>query len=175
MSSSAGITGAASASWSIDRTRATLKAIVERATRLGWDAERIHAEFVEFMLSDGGRPHLEAVIRYYSVNTYRALVQAKDRAVALDERMTAADASLRVEREQRVEGAVQALKAEIRSKLMDAIQPNGKALGDCTGAELIWFEGWFRRLAGRMRPNQIVRDRFTEAELRAAYVKRRTA
>lgn len=74
--------------------------------------------------------------------------------------------------------AVAMIKDRIRSVvLMDLLLPNGKKLRDSTFAECSAAGGWFKQLATRGKPSQIVGKVLTEADLQkiSAVRKRRAA
>lgn len=50
-------------------------------------------------------------------------------------------------------------------KLMDLMMPNGKKLRDCTLAECGTFGSWFRMIATKGKPSDIVGKVLTEADL----------
>lgn len=56
--------------------------------------------------------------------------------------------------------------------LLDLVQPNGKKLRDCTGADVRAFEAqmpsWFKAIAAKVKPEEIVGEVLSEAELRKA-------
>jgi hypothetical protein len=56
-----------------------------------------------------------------------------------------------------------------RVVLMEWLMPNGKALGDCTGAECARMGGWHRAIAKRVAPRQIVRKVLSEDDVQALW------
>jgi hypothetical protein len=56
--------------------------------------------------------------------------------------------------------------------LLDLVQPNGKKLRDCTGADVRAFEAqmpsWFKAIAAKVKPEEIVGEVLSEAEVRKA-------
>jgi hypothetical protein len=56
--------------------------------------------------------------------------------------------------------------------LLDLVQPNGKKLRDCTGADVRAFEAqmpsWFKAIAAKVKPEEIVGEILSEAEVRKA-------
>jgi hypothetical protein len=69
--------------------------------------------------------------------------------------------------------AVDAAVEEIKTlALLDLVQPNGKKLRDCTGADVRAFEAqmpsWFKAIAAKVKPEEIVGEVLSEAEVRKA-------
>lgn len=61
------------------------------------------------------------------------------------------------------------VKQQMRSRLMELVMPNGKALGDCTHNDLVTSATWQRKLARKLKPNQTVRHVYTEDQLQEVY------
>jgi hypothetical protein len=59
-------------------------------------------------------------------------------------------------------------KAEERANrlLLDLVMPNEKRLRDCTCAECKQMRGWLTKLARKGRPDQLIGDVVSEAEVR---------
>jgi hypothetical protein len=55
--------------------------------------------------------------------------------------------------------------------LLDLIQPNGKPLRDCTGAECAKSGGWLTRIAAMIKPSDIVGKFLSEAQVRELFRK----
>lgn len=65
-----------------------------------------------------------------------------------------------------VAATVERIKAIV---LLDLVQPNGKKLRDCTGADIRAFEAqmpsWFKAIAAKVKPDQIVGKVLTEDDV----------
>lgn len=112
--------------------------------------------FEQFWLSlaDAGEDYGRAVAWYFFVNmhdyltTNRSLRDPVQRATA------------RAKQTERVEK----IKAQI--VMLDLAMPNGKRLGDCTGAELLRLNSRFKKLADRVGKAKTVRSVLSEAQVK---------
>jgi hypothetical protein len=78
-------------------------------------------------------------------------------------------AAERAAREAAVEATIKLVKAVV---LLDLVQPNGKKLRDCTGGDIRVLEAqmpsWFKAIAAKVQPDQIVGEVLTEDDVRKA-------
>jgi hypothetical protein len=102
--------------------------------------------------------YLEAVARHAFTNFLTSL--DRDRRASATRRKTKRMA-------QQHRDAVSALTSKIKNLiLLDLQLPNGKKLRNCTFAECSAAGGWFKLLATRGRPSEVVGEVLTEDDLR---------
>jgi len=65
-----------------------------------------------------------------------------------------------------------AARAATVNEILELPMPNGKRLGDCTFGEIAVIGGAFTRLAGKGKPNQLVRDVLSAGQVSAVFKKR---
>jgi len=110
--------------------------------------------------------YLNPIISYWFANNYLALTAKKKPKEEVQE-----------EREQIRETAKAKLDEHIEREakiiLLDLLLPNGKVLRNCTGRECAKLGPkvgrWLTKISKQIRPNQIVGDTFSEAQIRRLY------
>ena len=145
-----GTLGAKRATWRDTNPRKLLRQLVEKDGEAGdWSEEMW--DTIKNDVSDIGI--LRAIFQYWYDNNIRSLVPE-----LMGRRRT--------EQVARTAQQVEAGAAQFRKLiLLSLVMPNGKPLGDCTGAECRSFEGWLSQLATLVPPNQKVADVLTEEKL----------
>jgi hypothetical protein len=73
------------------------------------------------------------------------------------------DRENRENREERSE--VEIVKRLFTGRMLDLVTPNGKALGDCTGAECYEIGGFYTEISEKVGDDELVRNKLTEADV----------
>jgi hypothetical protein len=109
-------------------------------------------EFVKAMHAYWFAPNLRSLIRFSEQQRNLKRNQAKASAIA-----TAKAASTK---------AKSVFESITRIVILDLVLPNGKKLRDCTGKDCAKAGGLYAKIAGRVKPNQIVGQVLTEDQIR---------
>lgn len=107
------------------------------------------------LLKENNEEYQRAVDWYFFVNMHDYFTTNRSRP---------ADPVERAEARQRQSETVERIKAQII--LLDLTMPNGRLLGDCTGADLMTMNSRFKKLADRVGKAKIVRDVLTEDQVK---------
>lgn len=100
----------------------------------------------------------EDVVDYKFKNVYRRLITSRP--------------SDRSNQQSRVSAGVKAAKAAMADYLANLqVLPDGTKLLDATGAQVASHAGWWTDLAGQLEPDEIVRTKFSVADLASLYRK----
>lgn len=151
-----GITGAKRQSWMHDNPRDILRTIIKDNAQAG--RETLLELFTKAVFDNGNRGLLETIIEYWFTNNLSSLLRS-------DSRLKAQFSNPDVSKiKQRIRERIQIAAGVV---LMDMMMPNNKRLGDCSGAECAAVGGWLSVVAGRMSPSQIVKQVFSEEDMRA--------
>jgi len=119
------------------------------------DRKALFASFRE-MLDEMGEDYRRAVEWYFFVNMYDYLVTSRKQAPDPIQR-----AEARVQQRERIE----AIKAQI--VMLDLTMPNGKAMRDCTGAEMAKFGNRYQKIAEKVGKAKLVGAVLDEAAVQA--------
>ena len=153
-----GNSGAKRATWD-ENPRKLLKSIIDDNPNAG-DMEWRRL-FVEEMEND--RDQRGAVYTYYLDNNIRSLTPRK-----APERAAAAAVRVKSARERAVHIKEQ-VESHVREAaeivLLELVTPNGKKLGECTGADCKRFGGWYMRIAKVVPTNERVDETLSEKRL----------
>jgi hypothetical protein len=94
--------------------------------------------------------------------------RALRKTLLTEQRTSFANDSVAARRETRTKmqrAAVERTKALILASALDLMMPTGKVLGDCSGAECVRTGGYFKKIGERLKPQELVRDKFTNEKL----------
>lgn len=137
-----GVTGAKVTSWSHDNPRSLLLELVRDLPHA--DAETLARHLRDRVLDDDR--YLLPIVRYFVRNNMRSLQDRRPRGQS--------------------RALVEQAKTKISARLLDMVMPNGKALRDCTGADVRRFGAGFSSIAKKVKPRQLVGQALTETDLR---------
>jgi len=120
--------------------------------------EEVKAQFDQFraLLDDAGDSYRRAVDWYFFVNMRDYLVNARNRTI---------DPMQRAEAKVKQSEAVERVKAQI--VMLDLTMPNGKAMRDCTGAEMAKFGNRYQKIAEKVGKAKLVGAVLDEATVQA--------
>jgi hypothetical protein len=114
--------------------------------------------------------YVSAIFEYWYANNYNSLRdERRERNVSPVERQqkTEQKAAMAAEKVVRMEKTKQQFKARaVEFVLLDLMMPNGKVLGDCTGADCAKAGGWLTAIAERIRPDDIVSRMLSEDQVK---------
>jgi hypothetical protein len=180
-----GKTGASKQSWRSPGARSLLKQLMDDA-KDPHNGKALFSDFLAIVLPDAVRNAFEneiderrlvAIIEYWFTNNHNSLSQMYERekdveAIEKEERQKAE----RAKAKETIRTAVKRrIKEEAELMLLDWLMPNGKAMGDCTGAEVKQFgrkvAPWLTKIAAKVKPNERVRDVLNEADVRKMWGK----
>jgi hypothetical protein len=153
-----GTTGAKRATWS-ENPRKLLKDIIDD------NPNSSEAEWRRLFKAAARNEddQIDAVLDYFLDNTIRSLMPRK-----APERTAAAAARVKEARERAVyvkERVESRVREAAKIVLLELTMPNGKKLGECTGADCKRFDGWFHRLAKVVPVNKRVDETLSEKRL----------
>ena len=159
-----GVRGHTRSTW---RDETHLRGVLLRLIAENQDAERDEIEAMYLAKCEMSSHLIEEALRRAFDNDWNGLQKPKH----LRPRPTAAtveEAKVKAEEtEAKVKASVEAIKARV---LLDLVQPNGKMLRDCTGAEVRELEAqmpaWFKAIATKVKPKEIVGAVLSEADVR---------
>lgn len=155
-----GYTGAKVQTWLSVSPREVLKNIIDGDPHIG--KEQALLEFKRRIINNDLM--VDAIIEYWFTNNYNSLVSIPERK---------ANSTLATKRNAVVQSAATTIRKSIERKaailLMGMTMPNGKPLGDCTGADCREVGGWLDRVAQLISPDDTVRDKLSEDDLRTLY------
>lgn len=120
----------------------------------GADRKALFVSFRE-TLDEMGEEYRRAVEWYFFVNMYDYLVISRKQMSGPIER-----AEARIQQRERVE----AIKAQII--MLDLTMPNGKAMRECTGAEMAKFGNRYQKIAERVGKTKTVGGVLNEEQVR---------
>lgn len=159
-----GVRGQTRSTW---RDETHLRGVLLRLIAENQDAERDEIEAMYLAKCEMSAKLIEEALRRAFDNDWNGLQKPKQlrprpTAELIEEAKAKAE-----ETKARVERAVEAIKATV---LLDLVQPNGKMLRDCTGAEVrdlaTQMPAWFKAIAARVKPNEIVGAVLNEDDVR---------
>jgi hypothetical protein len=102
--------------------------------------------------------YLDPIVEYWFANNYHSLMRQRQTPETREEKTARAIA---------VENVKETIKQRAtRMVLLDLVQPNGKALRDCTGKDCTKFGGWLANIAKKVKPTEKVGDVLSESEVR---------
>jgi len=147
-----GTYGAKRATWRTTDPRPLLRRIIDQHPRA--DESVWREEFWREVESDPD--HLRAIVEYWLDNNILALTrQRSTRPTA--ERSEAARPVVEKIRER--------VSHEVRTAFLMLVMPNGKELGECTGADCKKFGGWCAQLARAVPANKTVAAVLSEKQV----------
>jgi hypothetical protein len=168
-----GKTGASRQSWRSPSARALLRTLMD-------DAKDPHAgkvlfsEFLNVLLpapvrdafeNEDDERRLIAVVEYWFTNNYDSLLKFFPRPEDKNR-----DAALKISRAAKETKIREAVRDRIVEKAEMLLLDCGKAMGDCTGAEVKQFgrkvAPWLTKISAKVKPNERVRDVLNEADVR---------
>lgn len=158
-----GTSSAKRATWREEDTRPLLQRIINTHPRA--DDKELFKFFWKEVEDD--KDHLRSIALYWFELAMLALRRnnAEQRKDAEQQRQAAQKAA-----QQATQKAKTALKErlnnEARILLLEMLMPNGKVLGQCTGAECRTFGGWFAALARKVPAKKTVAAVMTEDDIR---------
>lgn len=135
--------------------RALLRELLEANRNLSKEESRTR-HLSTIRESENYEAFVEAIHEYWHSNNYNSLVpetesQTKKTAIHEEKEKTKNHIKQKLKK---------AIKAEALKIALDFVMPNGKALGDCTFAEIGKIGGAWSKLATGGKPNQKVRAVF---------------
>lgn len=172
------VQGAARQSWKPDNPEVLLASILDAAEN-PHDRATIHDEFLRQIFPESLRDRLSDdaqfrmirnCIEYWFDNNYKRRIKVyPPLATAIENMQTA-----KQRRNAAVASTVRTLDANISAianrRLLDWIMPNGKALSDCTGADIrkakSKLPAWLQKIAAKVKPREIVGKVMTEVDVR---------
>lgn len=177
-----GKTGASKQSWRKHNARALLHKMMDEA-KDPHDGKVLFKDFLAVVLPRAVRDAFEneedelrlvAIIEYWFTNNHDSMVSLYPRPG--DEKRKAAAQKARIEKQEKIREAVrERIEEKAEALLLEWITPNGKAVGDCTGAEIRQFGNkvapWLAKIATRVKPSEIVRNVLSEADVRKMWGK----
>lgn len=130
------------------------------------------AAFKRLVLSEGYEDFVEAIVREWQAIKYSTAARA-----AMPPGITEIKQAAAQRRKHRENEAVlvKTAKQLLGSRLFEMAMPNGKPLGDCTGAECIAFGGFYGAIGRKVGQDKIVRNVLTSDDLGAMAKKERVA
>jgi hypothetical protein len=128
--------------------------------------------FKRMVLSEGYEDFVAAIIQEWQAIKYSTALRAA-RPPGLAEIKAAAQKQQRRKAEETA--LVKTAKQVMGARLMEMVAPNGKPLGDCTGAECLAFGGFYGAIGRKVGAGQVVRDVLSGADLAGAAKKERIA
>jgi hypothetical protein len=93
---------------------------------------------------------LRTICEYWGVNNYRSIVYTTERS--------------QLSRDAEVARTKETIVTKIA--LLDWKMPNGKALRECNRTDCKTFGGWLTKVAGKMKANETVGQKFSEQQLK---------
>jgi hypothetical protein len=157
-----GVRGQTRSTW---RDETHLRGVLLRLLAENPDAERDELEAMYLAKTEMVPKLIEEALRRAFDNDWNGLQKPK----RLRPRPTAEEIE---ETKAKVAAAVETIKA---IALLDLVQPNGKKLRDCTGSEVRELEAqtpsWFKAIAAKVKPGEIVGQVLSEADLRKMWGK----
>lgn len=149
-----GTYGAKVQSWRRANPRDLLKRLIDESPKAG--KESLFKTFRDQLRGTDGEEFLDSVIEYWFANNYHSLTER-----------TAPDRAAKRATVDEIKGKVKArIQQEAKIILLDMVLPNGKPLRDCTGKECAKAGGWLTKVAGKVKPNELVGAVLSEAQVR---------
>lgn len=144
------------ASFIATQTQDNPRSLVIEVLKTHADVE-VKAQFEEFrrLVEDGGDAYQRAIDWYFFVNMRDYLINSRNRHNDPVER-TAAKLKHRE--------IIEQIKAQI--VMLDLTMPNGKAMRDCTGAEMAKFGNRYQKISARVGKSGIVGEVLNEEQVR---------
>jgi hypothetical protein len=167
-----GYTGAKVQSWNRANPRDLLKKLLEAHGDRD-DKDKMLKLFYE-KLEEADKAYTDAIVEYWFTNNYNSLTA--ERVIR--------DPASRAARQKTETAVAGQMKSELREKIIGAanlmllalVLPNGKKLADCTGRECRALSkktgSWLKKIADKIKPDERVGDRLSEADVRKLYGKR---
>ncbi|GEM_PF-5131432 len=159
-----GVYGAKVQSWRRSNPRDLLKRLIEENP--GADKATIHKTFRDEVRGEDGEEYLDSVIEYWFSNNYHSLVDPAPRRERPAAQKTDRVAEIREKVKTRI-------RQEAQIILLDMVLPNGKPLRECTGTECSQLGtkvgAWLTKIAGKVKPSEVVGDVLDEAQVRKLY------
>jgi hypothetical protein len=164
-----GVRGHTRSTW---RDETHLRGVLLRLIAENQDAERDEIEAMYLAKCEMVPKLIEEALRRAFDNDWDGLHKRKQLRPGPTEK-TIEEAKAKVEETKaKIEAAVEIIKATV---LLDLVQPNGKKLRDCTGAEVRELQtqmpSWFKIIAARVKPAEVVGKVLSEAEVRKMWGK----
>lgn len=152
-----GTTGAKRQSWRYANPRETLRRLIEDNPTAG--KMDLFELFSNEVFRPSSKPLLLSIVEYWFDNNFQSLMPRQPRRI---------DPVLKEKTISEIKDKVTAsIKIAANIMLLDLVQPNGKALRLCTGAECAATGGWLTQLSQMMPPDATVGATFTEKQVRA--------
>lgn len=122
------------------------------------------------------KDYLRAIVQYAADNAFRSLNDKRDKQTRAPDEPEARRRSAKEKKAQTAK-AVSGVKDKLKQRVVDEARilllklemPNGKTLGQCTGAECGQFKGWFAQLEKVVPARKRVADQFSEDQLWALW------
>jgi hypothetical protein len=153
---SPGVRGHTRSTW---RDETHLRGVLLRLLTENPDAPRDEIEAMYLAKCEMVPALIEEALRRAFDNDWNGLQKPKRRPRPTPEEIEEAKA--------KVKATAEAIKAIV---LLDLVQPNGKKLRDCTGADVRQFAtkmpSWFKAIAAKVKPDEIVGAILTETDIR---------
>lgn len=112
--------------------------------------------------TDEGDDYISPIIEYWFAPNYKSLLNLQ--------RPPAKRQAAKAARKAEIDEIKSTVKERIaRMVLLDVVLPNGKRLRDCTGKECAKAGGWFAKIAGKVKPTEIVGKVLSETQVRSLY------
>ena len=119
--------------------------------------------------AESGDDYLSPIIEYWFAHNYPSLMKGTRTPAA----KRAAKQAARVKDVEIAEKVTARIRQEAQIILLDMVLPNGKALRDCTGRDCSKLGGkvgaWLTKIAGKVKPGEVVGDVLDEAQVRKLY------
>lgn len=122
------------------------------------------AEFLRLLKDDDNEDYRNEVLSQWARMKYTTALHAAYPP-------SSEDLKKQRDKSRRERKAREKIKGKLIKGVLNLVVPNGKHLGDCTGAECMSFGGWFVRVAEKVGPKRLVRDVLSEKQLRELYNK----
>jgi hypothetical protein len=154
-----GTTGAKRVSWATENPRSLLLDLIKENPTWGYDG--IEKLFIE---KAGDNPDMVTELaRYYFAHTWRSI--HKERSHPHSTAATRAETAIKISKTKEI------ITEKLQTILLDLILPNGKALRHCTGRDCRKAGGWYTLIANKIKPNEVVGNKFNEPAMRELWKK----
>lgn len=125
------------------------------------------ALFLEEMERPVNKKYLPSILEYFHSNHFNSLAPEQVAGRKVRARSGDRDAGMEAaDREYKDEVKTKIKERATRMVLLDLVMPNGKMLRNCTGKEVAKSGEIFARIAGQIKPNEVVGDVLSEAQVR---------
>jgi hypothetical protein len=162
-----GTQGAKRTSWGKNNPRELMLRIRRRNPTA--DINEHFAAFLEELEKPRNRKYQLGIDEYFHTNAYHALVKEEREAAKTKpspEEIEAERKRQEMECKAHDAAAEAIISGVIEASLLNIVMPNGKQMRACSGDYMSNVGGWYGRIGAAIKPDQIVGDVLSEADVK---------